>query len=48
MSGFVVVPGEMLKSAKLKPWLQKALAHALSLPPKAARTRTGTRAKGTA
>jgi len=47
MSGFVVVPERMLNSADLRPWLQKALAHALSLPPKATKTRTATRAKRT-
>ena len=34
MSGFVVVPPEMLNSDELKPWLEKAFSFTMSLPPK--------------
>jgi TfoX/Sxy family transcriptional regulator of competence genes len=38
MRGYVVVPPSVLASARARAWLEKAFAHAKSLPPKA-RTR---------
>jgi len=35
MRGYVVVPPPVLASARVREWLEKAFAHAKSLPPKA-------------
>jgi len=39
MSGFVVVPSQMLNSKELVTWLEKAFSNAKSLPPKETKTR---------